>query len=153
MARHERSYDKGQAIEATEHLQKLGAAKEAARGVRGRDQLRSSCERADEFIARLCERGAPIGTQTTRLTKLLELYGALDLDAALGEVLKRGAISADSVEHVLEQKARARQAKPTLPVELPDDPRVRGLRITPHELKSYDTLTQSSPSATEDHHG
>jgi hypothetical protein len=28
-----------------------------------------------------------------------------------------------------------------LPVELPDDPRVRDLTIRPHTLESYDTLT------------
>lgn len=155
VAQHERSYHKGQTIETPEHMKRLGEVKKEARALRGRDHLRSSCAKAEEFIAALYTRGVPVGSHVMRLTKLLELHGAINLDAALAEVIKRGAISSDSVEHVLEQKKRARREKPSLAVTLPDDPRVRDLRITPHELKSYDALGKSPASETsqEGHNG
>lgn len=152
VAQHERSYEKRQTIETPEHMKRLGKVKKEARALRGRDHLRSSCGKAEEFIAALYARGVPVGAHITRLTKLLELHGAIDLDAALAEVVARGAISSDSVEHVLEQRQRARNAKPSLAVQLPDDPRVRNLRITPHELKSYDALGQAAGSTSQEEH-
>jgi hypothetical protein len=71
---------------------------------------------------------------------LLDRYGAAELDLALKDALGRGAVSAVSVAHVLDQRARARKAPPALDVVLPDDPRVRDLRITPHALDTYDAL-------------
>lgn len=45
-----------------------------------------------------------------------------------------------SVAHILDQRARARKALPALDAILPDDPRVRDLRVTPHALDRYDEL-------------
>jgi hypothetical protein len=44
------------------------------------------------------------------------------------------------VGHLLDQRARARKSLPPLDAVLPDDPRVRDLRVTPHALDSYDAL-------------
>ena len=89
----------------------------------------------------LALRGEPMGGHTSRLLKLLDRYGATDLDAALAEALARGAISAASVAHVLDQQARLRGQAPPLDVVLPDDPRVRELRVQPHALAPYDELS------------
>jgi hypothetical protein len=59
------------------------------------------------------------------------------------EVLAKGALSAFAVEHVLEQRARARKRPPPLAVALPDDPRVRDLKVVPHALASYDALART----------
>ena len=72
--------------------------------------------------------------------RLLDQYGARALDAALATALARGAVNAASVAHLLDQRARARRQPPPLTVVLPDDPRVRDLRITPHALSAYDAL-------------
>jgi hypothetical protein len=81
---------------------------------------------------------------TSRLLQLLDRYGAHELDVALADTLARGAISAASVAHVLDQRARARRTPPPLAVVLPDDPRVRDLRLVPHDLAPYDALGRSS---------
>ncbi len=72
--------------------------------------------------------------------RLLERFGAAPLDAAIADALGRGALSAQSVAHVLDQATRAAGALPPLEHPLPDDPRVHGLRVTPHPLGRYDTL-------------
>lgn len=59
---------------------------------------------------------------------------------AFADVLKRGAISADSVAHVLDQRAGRRRLAPPIDVPLPDDPRIRDLRVTPHAIEDYDRL-------------
>jgi hypothetical protein len=70
------------------------------------------------------------------------------MDAALADVIARGALSAESVAHVLDQRARARRIAPPLDVPLPDDPRIRDLRVTPHGLAGYDRL--SAPDTEDD---
>jgi hypothetical protein len=74
------------------------------------------------------------------LLRRLDQVGAPALDAALAETLARGASSAASVAHVLEQRRRARRQPPPIDLVLPADPRVRDLRVTPHALSAYDTL-------------
>ncbi len=141
LARHVRSYDHRQVVEAPAHLAALAAVKRAAHELRGRDRLRSLCPHAAPFLDALARRGHPLLGETRRLLDLADRYGAAALDAALAETLARGAVSAAAVAHVLDQRARARRTPPPLAVVLPDDPRVRELHVTPHALATYDSLT------------
>ncbi len=150
VARHARSYDRGQRIEDDAHLAALVAEKRHAHELRGRDRLRQACPQADAFLDALAVRGHPLASETTRLLRLLDQVGAPALDAALAEALARGAISAASVAHVLEQRRRARRQPPLLDLVLPADPRVRDLRVTPHALSAYDTLLTPPPAAAEE---
>ena len=140
IARHVRSYDHGRRVEEPAHLAALTREKRHARDLRGRDRLRQSCPRADEFLDALAVRGEPLAPQTLALLRLLDQYGAAALETAVAEALGRGAINAASVAHLLDQRARARHRPPPLAIVLPDDPRVRDLRITPHRLSTYDVL-------------
>jgi transposase len=142
-ARHRRSYDRGAIVEDPAHLAELAREKRRAHELRGRDRLRASCPSADGFIEALCRRGDSIYGHVARLLKLLDHYGATELDAALTEALARGAVAAASVAHVLDQRARRRRTLPPIDVVLPDDPRVRDLRVTPHALAPYDALSNT----------
>jgi transposase len=146
VARHARSYDRGQRLEDPAHLAALARAKRRAHELRGRDRLRATCTYADALLDALARRGEPLAAHTTALLRLLDQYGAAALDWALQEALARGAVSAPSVAHLLEQRARARRQPPPLTVVLPADPRVRDLRVTPHPLAAYDTLLTPPPT-------
>ena len=141
VARHSRSYDRGRIIESPEHIAKLAHEKRAAHELRGRDLLRRSCPAVEQLMEALALRGDNMGGHTTRLVQLLDRYGAAELGRAVQEALARGAIGAGSVAHILDQRARAKGAPPPLMTMLPDDPRVRDLRVTPHALESYDALS------------
>lgn len=141
-ASHARSYDQKQAIEDPEHVAELAREKRRAHELRGRDRLRASCPSADPFVEALALRGENLGGHVSRLLVLLDRYGTAELEAALKDALGRGAVSAASVAHILDQRARARKTAPKLDVVLPDDPRVRDLRVTPHTLDTYDALCQ-----------
>lgn len=145
VARHARSYDRGQRVEHDAHLAALAREKRRAHDLRGRDRLRSACPQADAFLDALAVRGHPLASETTRLLRLLDQVGAAALDGALAEALARGAISAASVAHVLDQRRRARRQPPLIDLVLPADPRVRDLRVTPHALSAYDTLLAPPP--------
>jgi hypothetical protein len=148
LARHHRSYDHRQILEDPAHVAALAAVKRAAHELRGRDRLRSLCPHAADFIDALATRSHPLLAETRRLLDLADRFGAPALDAALAEVLHRGAVSAAAVAHVLDQQIRARRTPPPLAVVLPDDPRIRDLHVTPHALAPYDALSTSQ----EPHH-
>ena len=65
------------------------------------DRLKSMCGHADAFLGTIALRGDPVGHHTTRLLKLLERYGARELDAALAEALARVAVSVESAAHIV----------------------------------------------------
>jgi hypothetical protein len=148
VATHKRSWGRQETVEDPAHLARLAAEKRRARDLRGRDRLQLACKQAEPFIAAIARRGVSLAHATARLGRLLDHYGAAEMDAALADVIARGALSAESVAHVLDQRARARRIAPPLDVPLPDDPRIRDLRVTPHGLAGYDRL--SAPDTEDD---
>lgn len=149
VARHERSWDVGRQIEDEAHLAALGREKRKARDHRGRDRLTASCPAVRAFLVEVLRHGGHLGGTTTRLLHLLDRYGASELDAAVAESHGRGAFAAQSVAHILDQRARARGVRPAVQVVLPDDPRVRDLVVTPHSLDRYDQLSANSTIESE----
>ena len=141
---HPRSWDRGQRVEDPAHTEALWEHKRHAHALRGRDRLRASCPRADDFIGALALRGAHLGGNTSRLLKLLDRFGAASLDAALAEALVREAVSAASVAHIIDERLRASSTPPPLEHVLPDHPLVRSLRVAPHALTAYDVLAAPS---------
>ncbi len=138
VARHPRSYDKGQRYESAEHLAGLAAQKRRAAHARGRDGLTAALQHAKAFLDAVCLREKSLSHEVARLTKLLEKYGAADVDAALAEALTRQAVSAASVAHLLDTQARKRGQLPVLDVVVPES--VRHLRVTSHPLSDYNNL-------------
>lgn len=143
VARHDRCYDRGRILEDATHLRALAEHKRAATELRGRDRLRQACAHAGQFLEAVALRGGHLGGTTARLLRMLDHHGAAALDAALAEALGRGSPTAASVAHLLEQAERRAGAPPPLNVMalLPDDPRVRDIRVTPHALSAYDALS------------
>jgi hypothetical protein len=137
LARHRRSHDSGVVVEDPAHLEKLTAEKRRALELRRRDRLRGACLSAAAFLDALARRGEPIGTHAARLARLLDAHGPGAVESALAEALDRGAISAASVAHLLDQRARARKAPPPIPVVLPDDPAcaTSGHAARPHPVR------------------
>lgn len=151
LARHPRSYDSAVVVEDPMHLEKLTAEKRRAFELRRRDRLRGACPSAAAFLDALARRGEPLGAHAAHLARLLDDHGAAAVEAALVDALERGAVSAASVAHLLDQRVRARKAPPAIPVVLPDDPRVRDLRVTPHPLTHYDDLSKENPDDDDTH--
>lgn len=150
IARHVRSYATGATVEDPAHIEALAAAKGNARELTTRDRLRVCVPETADLFAALATRGDNLGYATARLKKLLDDYGADELRAAVHEACAREAYGAGSVAHILEQRRRARGLKPVVPVALPDDPRVRDLRVTPHNLESYDAIGKPNPDPDDD---
>ena len=113
------------------------------------DRLAAAAPASRDLLTCLAQRGANLGTATARLLRLLEEFGGSRLDEAIREAIDRDIPHHHAVRQILERQSRAEGRKPTLPVTLPDDPRVRDLTIRPHTLESYDRLSQGIVDAQE----
>jgi transposase len=153
VARHERSYETGAVRENPAHVADLVAAKHNARELKGRDRLRVAVPESDAIFEALALRGDNLGHHTARLLNLLDDYGAEELRAATRVALEREAYGAGSIAHILEQRRRARGLVPPVRVQLPNDPRVRDLRVTPHRLEDYDAIAQAADDQDPDDDG
>jgi transposase len=143
VARHGRCYDRGQTIEDPRHIAALVAFKREGRAAKGRDRLLAVLPHAEAFFLKMLEREIPLAQATAQLTRLLDDYGAVQTEAALASVLRHDTPSLASVALWLEQERRRRHPLPRVPLDLPDRPEIRNLHVTPHDLETYDALTNT----------
>jgi hypothetical protein len=150
LACHPRSYDKGEQVENPEHIAELVAIKHQARRHRGQDRLAQAVPNSRALLTQAAERGDNLGSITAALLRLLDRYGGVELEAAIGEALTRGVPHPNAVRLSLQRRREQREQDPPLPVTLPEDLRVRNLVVRPHDLNDYDQL-QARPELDDDH--
>jgi hypothetical protein len=140
VARHARSWGRGQQVEDPAHLAALVAEKQRASQSRGLDRLAAAVPRSRALLERLAERGGNLGSATATLLQLLDGFGAAALTEAVDEALLHDRASPHAVRQILDRKRQEQGQAPPVAVELPDDPRVKGLLVRPHALASYDKM-------------
>jgi transposase len=145
IAEHPRSFDRGRQIEDPPHVQDLVDHKRAARKHRAMDRLHHAAPSATKFFAAAGSRGVHLGALTRGLIDLLDTHGAAALDAALTAALAEDSAHLPAVRHFIDQHRARRGELPPIPVQLPDDPRVRVLTVRPHNLADYEQLTRKEP--------
>lgn len=150
VARHDRSYDKGQRVENPEHLAELRQEKRHAKHGHTGDRVRSTAPSTVKLFAELALRGDNLGSITSHFARLLDRFGGTRLERAARQALERGTPHPRSVQMLLEKEEMERKELPPLEVDLPDDPRVRGLAVRPHDLGSYDRLSSATECADDD---
>ena len=150
IARHARSYDKGQQIEDPAHIQALVARKRQARHHRGQDRLIQAAPNARELLTQAAQRGDNLGSITAALLRLLDRYGAAELQGAIDEALQREVPHPNAVRLSLQRRREQRDQPPPLAVALPEDTRVRDLVVRPHDLEDYDQLQPTQESCDDD---
>jgi len=92
-----------------------------------------------------------LGRATQLALRLLDEYGSAALERATREALEADVVDYHALRCIIERDQHAAGKRPPLPPTLPDDPRVRGLAVSPPDLKRYDDLTQPPQhSAPED---
>jgi transposase len=151
IAAHARRYDKGEQVEDPAHIAELTARKRQARQHRGTDRLAQAAPSSAELLTRAAERGDNLGSITAALLRLLERYGAAELEAAITEALARDVPHPNAVRLTLQRRREQRDQPPPLPITLPADKRVRDLVVCPHKLDDYDQLQAHQEDEDDDH--
>jgi transposase len=140
LACHRRSYDKGAQIEDPAHIQALVDRKHAARQHRATNHLAQAAPASVDLLVRAAERGANLGAITVGLQRLLERYGAAELQAAILEALTRDVPHPNAVRLALERRREQRGQAPPIAIAMPEHVQARDVPVQPHDLDSYDRL-------------
>jgi transposase len=153
IASHARSYDKGQQVEDPVHIAELTARKRQARHHRGQDRLAQVAPASRELLTRAARRGENSGSITASLLRLLDRYGAGELETAISEALTRDVPHPNAVRLALERRREQRDQPPPLPVPLPQDKRLRDIVVRPHPLDDDDSLQSRETDDDDEHDG
>lgn len=140
VADHARSFDRSVVTSDDAHIAELRKSKGEARKHRALDQLAQSAPSSQQLFVKLAENGVNLGRATQHFVHLLENFGAVALKQAIRQALAKGVTHHHAVRQVLEQQRHAAGLLPAVPVDLPDDDRVRNAVVRPHDLRSYDQL-------------
>ncbi len=149
IARHPRNWDKGQQVEDEAHLAELVSAKRAATKERGQHRLRVAVPSCDLLLKEAGERGYNLRSLVRALQRLLDEYGAAQMELACAEALERGVPHDNAVRQSLERRREQQQLPPALALALPDNEQARNLTVRAHALAAYDQINQPRP-ATQD---
>jgi hypothetical protein len=139
IARHPRSYDRGQEVLHPPHQQALLQAKRKAYDATPLGRLALLAPESETLIDQAFAQGESAGSQTAQLLKLLDLYGPAALRRAMTEALERNTPRASSVAFLLRRQPRP-AAK--LAVDLSRHPEAQSIEVRPHDLETYDELAR-----------
>jgi transposase len=142
MAEHVRSWDRGRTIADPAHVEALLEEKRRAVGSSAAGRLAASVPAAEAFLEAGFRRGESAARQTTQLERLLEEYGAAELEAALREALDRDTPRIASVAFLLARRRRG-LVRPR-PVDLSRRPELAAVDLQNPNVEVYDDLSQHS---------
>jgi hypothetical protein len=149
IAQHRRSYDRHQLVLDPAHQQALLEEKRKAFGSTPGGRLAQAVPESEALLDAAFARGESAGSQTAQLLKLLDTYGAAELRRAIQEALERNTPRASSVAFILSRRQRSQQHTAPTPVDLSHHPELQCLDVTPHDLESYDELTDKHRKSEE----
>lgn len=149
VATYARCFDRGVQIEDPAHIEALVRAKHEASQHRTTDLLTRSAPSATAILAKIAERHQPLGRAARELLDLLRTYSAMELEESIREALRNETPHTQAVRHILDRNRRAAGRRPALPLDLPDDPRVRDLLVRTHDLEDYDLDPNLPPQSNE----
>jgi len=144
VARHVRSYSKGEKIRDDEHFRGMYEHKPAAASSCRRSNLIVAVPEAEKLYELMLDAGIATGLQTTKLLKLLEVFGKSAFVAAVNEAVSRNMPRASAVAQILDRRDVSRGEPVPLPVVLPNRPEITAATVNPHSLATYDAVATSS---------
>lgn len=144
VARHARSYDKSAQIEDPAHIRALVDEKRRAHRHSATDRLATAAPASAELFTRAAQNGHSLHTVIIGLTRLLDHYGASELQAGILEVLKLEgpAPHPNAVQLILEHRRERRRQPPRLHVSLPQHVQDKDSPVRAARLDAYDQLNK-----------
>jgi len=91
-------------------------------------------------LTRAAERGDNLGAITAALLRLLDRYGAAELEVSIIDALQRDVPHPNAVRLALERRREQRQEAPPVAIDLPAHVKTRDAPVQPHRLDAYDQL-------------
>ncbi len=142
LARHQRSYGRGKKIRNEAHFADLlkERLKGAANGAR--EQVIAQIPEAEPFFALMIEFDLPTGEHIRKISTLIDDYGKEAVRNAIIEATEKRMPRATTVAQILHQQSEKSKEPPKIPLILPANRGIENVTVTPHDLASYDELTE-----------
>ena len=150
VARHPRSFSKGEVIEDATHISTLIEHKRRGRERKGMDRLGQAAPRSVDFLVLVGQRGGNLGSVTSHLLRYVTEFGAASVNRALSTAIERGTPHLNAVRYLLETWRQEAGQPAKKPIQLPNNPRIRDLTVRTHSLDSYDFPQEDSDDANHD---
>ena len=138
IATHPRSYDKKQTIEDPNHVEALVEHKRQARQHSGLKRLTEMVPSAEPFVHETGQRGHNVGSAVAALLRLVDSWGAGDVEQSIQEAMKADSYHVAAVTQSLNRRLAQVGICPEVVVRVPNDERLANLHVAPHDLSSYD---------------
>jgi hypothetical protein len=148
VARHQRSFDKGKQIEDANHVSELVADKRKANKHRAIDRIRCVAPTSEQFFLKAAERGHNLGRLTQLLLRMLQLYGAAELEAALAEVMAKETFHSSAIQQSLERRRASRGLPPAVSLHFTQK-QINQVVVKPLSLDTYSYLLDSKETTAE----
>jgi hypothetical protein len=142
IARHSRSYDRGQLVLDPRHQDAVLRSKRKAVHSTPAGRLEQLVPESKVFLDQAFAQGESAAHEASRLAKLLEQYGAAALRRAIAEALERSTPRSSSVAFLLRRQPRSTP----LALDLSRHPQAQSLDVRPHDLETYDELARNEYS-------
>jgi transposase len=141
IATHSRVFGKGETVENKEHEKDLVGFKKKAKKGRAMDRIRNVVPSSEAYYMHAAERGHNLGRLTQLLTRLLDLYGAVEMEAAIAETIESGVFHSATIQHILERNRRSRGLAPPVALQF-SQRKLAELTVIPGSLEQYDNLAR-----------
>ena len=138
IARHLRSYDRGQPVLDPAHQEAVLKSKRKAFHSTPAGRLEQLIPESKALLDQAFAQGESAAHEALRLTKLLDEYGVTALRHAIAEALGRSTPRAASVAFLLRRQPRSTPAA----LDLSRHPQAQSLDVRPHDLETYDELAR-----------
>jgi len=143
VARHKRTYSKGERITEPKHFIGLYDECPAIETSAGRVYMTRLIPEIEPLYALMVVQGVALGAATAKILELVKEYGDRTVREAVKQAVLRGLARPTYLAQLCLQHASRRQEVPQIPIELPHRPFVRDLLITHHDPSGYDDLTDT----------
>ena len=128
------------------HVKDLVERKAQARSQRGMSRLRQAAPASQELLNQAGARGENLGSITMTLLRLVDRYGASEVQTAIVAALVRGVPHPNAVRLALETQREARRTPAPVDIQLSAKVRQRDAVIHAHQLDTYDQLGTPTPA-------
>jgi transposase len=144
LASHPRTYDKGQQVEDPSHVAALVDYKRQAARHRAADRLAAAVPATQVLLTRAAEQGRPIGPTVGVLLRLLNRFGAEELQAAVLQALDQDAPHPSAVRLALDLRREQQRRLPPVALILPAHVQAKDAPVRTAQLDAYDRLKDAA---------
>jgi transposase len=145
LASHTRCWDRHRAIEDPDHRRELLERRRAAREPSRRARLAALAPECRLYLQEIARRRINLENEVRKLMRLAALYGDTELAGGMAKALTARTFGARYVRALIDQSRFARGlGEPPEPI-LTGNPAADALDVEPHDLETYDALSEPKP--------